>query len=148
MPHQRPEEPHAWHNVSIGKVYYSTFELPVTVNLKLQLTRHFGIGVLAGLGLDVNVPLGKPIEFTFGGPTQAASEIMNALKDTPKTLVTNYTGGVRFDVWRFTLMARYQRNLCASLTNDFQLWGNEYTFHTRTMQFHFSVGYNIYRVKP
>lgn len=148
VPHRRPEEPHAWHNVSIGNVYYGTFELPVTANLKIQLTRHFGIGVLAGLGLDVNVPSGKPMAYTFGGPTQVATEIMNALKDTPKTLVTNYTGGVRFDVWRFTLIARYQRNLSASLTNDFRLWENEYTFRTRTMQLHFSVGYNIYRVRP
>ena len=120
----------------------------MTVNLKIQLTRLVGIGVLAGLGLDVNVPSGKPLKYVFGEPTQTATEIMNALKDTPKTLVTNYTGGVRFDVWRFTLIARYQRNLSTSLTNDFSLWGNEYIFHTRTMQLHFSVGYDIYRVRP
>ena len=148
VPNRRPEEPYAGHNVSIGDVYYSTFELPLTLNVKIPVIRNFGIGVLAGLGLDINIPSGKPIDYSFAGPTPAGTEIMNALKDTPKTLVTNYTGGVRFDVWRLTLIARYQRNLSASLTNDFRLWGNEYTFQTRTMQLHFSLGYNIDKVSP
>jgi hypothetical protein len=146
VPGQRPEEPYAWHNVSIGNVYYTTLELPVMVSVKIPIIRNFGVGLLGGVGLDINIRSGKAIDYSFGGPTPATTEIMHTLADTPKTLVANYTGGVRFDVWRLTLIARCQRNLSASLTNDFDLWGNEYTFHTHAIDLHFSVCYNVYWV--
>jgi hypothetical protein len=133
--------------VTIGNVYYSTFEVPATINLMIPVTRGFGIGVLAGFGLDINVPLGKRPDYSFGTPTTSVADVMNSLEHTPKTLLSNYTCGVRFSVWRITLVARYQHNLSSSLTNNLHVRGNEYVFDTNLHQLHFSAGYNFHRIK-
>ena len=133
--------------VTVGNVYYRTFEIPMTINLRIAVTRGFAIVVLAGLGLDINLPSGKGPDYTFGTPTTGVAEVMNALEHTPKTFLSNYTGGVGFNIWRITLVARYQHNLSSSLTNNLHVSGNEYVFDTYSHQLHFSAGYNFHRVK-
>ena len=51
--YNRPEDCLFCPIVKAGGVYYKTFEIPISLNLKIPINHSISIGVLGGFGLDL-----------------------------------------------------------------------------------------------
>lgn len=125
--------------------FYGTFELPVSLHYSLRLARWVSVGPLGGLGFHMNVgKRDRPI--ALGGRYQGVIDVAHGLRNARTTVLATYLYGLRMDVWRLTLIARYQHNLGSSATGNIRVWNNEYPFRTSVSAVHLSISYNMHKL--
>ncbi len=132
--------------VKAGSYAYRTIELPVFLKAKIPLSKIVHVGVVGGFGFNFNFLMNNS-SFSFQGQHPGVADVLNTISNTIKPVIINYIYGLSFDIWRITLIARYQHNLGSSIVRDINVWGNRYSFQAYGSYVHFTVSYNFFNSK-
>lgn len=129
--------------VKAGNVRFTTIEIPSTINVMFPLDKkNVKLGLIAGISPVINFKR-RQEHYQFGDDHPGLADVLNSLSGSVKAINLNYVYGLRADVWRFTVVARYARQPWGSATADLSTWGNRYSFRTSVQSFYITLGYNF-----
>jgi hypothetical protein len=130
--------------------FSKTFVLPQQLNYRLYKMRNLRLYGIIGLTPVVNIidrePIVKPqpgIDFTTG-----VAEVMNSLPTTIKPFYLDYSLGFKLKYWRINTYFQYQANLSSNTSRALKVYGGYFPFRRNYKSYVFSVGYDLFRIKP
>jgi hypothetical protein len=124
-----------------------SIQIPIMATLKMP-----GFPYLSILGgFDSHFQFRKKIEdFPYNWDkfySHRATDVLNALPETPKSYVPFWIFGARMDVWRFAFIARYEKSTGNSYTRNLVTPDKSYPFYTHRYYANFSLSYKFYSLK-
>jgi len=114
----------------IAAEQYYNLNLPVLFGMK------YGKNIL-----NFRIQGGPILSKTFGGNTEI-SDVIDDYKQIYKNLNVGWQAGIGFDIWKFTIDARYEGDF-GNFADHMQFFGEDVEFNDRARQLNFSLGFKF-----
>jgi hypothetical protein len=115
-----------------------------TVAIKIPFRMPLDLLVFGGIRTNFNFTRDEPdISFRNGTRHQGLAEAYNNMDKTVKPVYFNSVIGMKSDWRRLSLVFELDKNIGQSITNELEMFGQQYTFLNRTNTFTITLNYKI-----